>query len=587
MPDSALDEPAPPPGTGGAVVGVGAASDFAEHLATALERPVATVSRLSDAGRAIKAASRHSSTFILLPRRLLTYAAARELIEISCELDHPIGLLPLDAGINEMADGIARRWIPPSAPPVFPHRIALYCDFRTIAPPGFPLFAGADHSERFIQWLREGTEGVVMHVHGNGADFRVGRHVLCRQVGADRPVRGRADESHLPCQAGGRCRLEHKTSFDAFHGPSAVRARLLVLLSCAAFHPADGLLDARFVFAEALLSGDHVRGVVTSSMINFGTAELAVATAASLDAGATLGTIASRINALAGHGPPSYFCLGDPELRLTGQPVITPAAAAAALAKPNQLVQHPGTPSVLLGAQPPSPGPNWAPARLWQSQIVRSAIKAGDYPQAPGIALADSLVGASPGEASSPDGAGTGDNHDVDRLLCEFFAAILSERGPDVYSYLHSEVSFAPQIEVSERHDCGCRMVRSPLYPRWPGGAERWLYICERCGTIADCVAGLPAPRVTVSPGQASVTLPHGGNGGWHVSSLAPVGGWREQPSLVTSIEPHPETQIITLPLPPNPGPGLRRWALAVVREGDYTIVQRPVQQTEVGQPCS
>jgi hypothetical protein len=247
-------------------------------------------------------------------------------IRASCQLDLPVGVLPLDAGPTGALAAIRSVTQLPQDP-VYTHRVALYSDFFGTPPgaatPAMPLF-GETTSEPFLDWLTTGTEAVVLHVHGNGADLRVGTEVLCVQVGADRPTQAKPDERYLPCQGGGRCRLEHKTSFRAFHGPSVMRSRLVVLLSCSGFHPSDGLLDDRFTFSGALRKGNHVRGVITSTMINFGTPELAVATMATLDAGATLGELASKINRVPGYGPPSYLCLGDPDLRLNGPPIVDP-----------------------------------------------------------------------------------------------------------------------------------------------------------------------------------------------------------------------------------------------------------------------
>lgn len=310
----------------GLVVGVGDLATSAADYAAALGRPFRTVPELGDL-RSLLGGNGHASAFVVLRERELTFDRVNEVMSVSTELRLPVGVLPVpDTSAATMP--VPRQ--PVSKPAT---HSALYCDFVDSFPDGLratePVY-GARESAEFLSSLRTGMEAAVIHGHGNGADFRIGSDVLCVQVGADRPAPGQPGEGFLPCQGGGPCRLDHKTSFRAFHGAGAIRARLLVMMSCATFHPADGLLDSRFQFVHALLSSGNVAAMVTSTRINFGTTDLGIAALRSLRGGVSLGEITLRMNRLRRYGPPSYLCLGDPEHRPSRLPAATPPRVASA-----------------------------------------------------------------------------------------------------------------------------------------------------------------------------------------------------------------------------------------------------------------
>ncbi|MFI9275833.1 hypothetical protein ACIGXM_34815 [Kitasatospora sp. NPDC052896] len=326
---------AAPGRTGGLVIGQGSAGELAHRYAEALGRPFLAVEDSDQALRALDlAAARDGSAFVLLAELELGFREVNALMGRGRELNLPVGVLPLPADPAEAAALVDRAATLHAPTPRHRHRSLYYTDFRRTPPAERPGVYGSAQSGEFVEQLRSGAEAVVLHSHGNGADFRVGEHVLCLQVDGLRPAPARAGERFLPCQGGGPCRLDHKSGFQAFHGARAVRARLLVLLSCSAYQPHDGLLGARFQLSQQLLRGAHVAGVVASTRINHGTPQLGVAVAQLLQEGASLGEVALRVNRLSAQGPASYVCLGDPDLVLppagaTERPAQAPVAAAA------------------------------------------------------------------------------------------------------------------------------------------------------------------------------------------------------------------------------------------------------------------
>ncbi|MEU7524214.1 hypothetical protein AB0A74_00610 [Saccharothrix sp. NPDC042600] len=292
-----------------------AGADYADRLS----RPFATIGDSCDRPLAAAAvADARGSVLVMLPEKEFDFATANQLMRDSVALRLPVGVVPLPADPDAATETVARvvtRW---RAPEPAGSRLALYCDFQDAAPAQCPWAFGWKDSDAFLDRLRSGVQAAVLHSHGNGADFRVGKHVLCVQAGTLRPPTGRRGGRFLPCQGGGDCRLDHHTEFVAFHGANAVRARLVVMLSCSAYQPYDGLLEPQFQFAHAMVSaGGHTAGLVASTRINRQPPQLGLAVARLLDAGASLGEIAMRINLLSPQSP-SYLCVGDPDLSLVG-----------------------------------------------------------------------------------------------------------------------------------------------------------------------------------------------------------------------------------------------------------------------------
>ncbi|WP_159400934.1 hypothetical protein [Streptomyces sp. NRRL B-24484] len=568
----------------GPVLGHAGAAAAARAHAAALGRPFrATATRQELLGAVAAAAG--GPAFVLAPEDGLDLRLTGELAETARAHAVRLGVLPLPPDPAAAARLLDRSARAVGAGPRHPHRTLHYCDFRSEAVPGPRHSYGSADSDAFVDRLAEGAEAVVLHSHGNGADFRVGRHVLCLQADPLRPAPGRPGEQYLPCQAGGPCRLEHKTGFRAFHGAGAVRTRLLVLLSCSAWQPAGGLLGARFQLARRLLDGPHVAGFVASTRINHGTPQLGAAVERLLDTGAPLGEVALRINLLAGEGLASYVCVGDPELRIPAEAGPgTPSAPAAGTRAPARSAARPAAAVAAVTAPVPLPDEPRAARRLVQSRIVRRAVAAGDRPEAD-LALADRLAAA-----GRPDPAPDGE---LDRTLCEFLAATLAHRGPDVHDYLSGSVGYSPEEPTELRHHCGHRLLRLRVVPRdLPAGALA-LYVCERCGSAHTLPPGGEPPRVVLGPETLTLHLARPlATGGRCTAARQPIGGRPEAALPVTELAPG--TREVTVPLPRDGAPGLRRIAVALVADGEFSVHQLPLTEArstrtaprKAGRPC-
>jgi hypothetical protein len=538
---------------GGLVVGVGPLRAAAVGYADALDRPVQLVPDLTGLEAILGAAQVHGSAFLIVPERWLTVELTNRITALAAGL--PVGLLPVPAG-DAGATTVLRMLLLHAAPPDYSTHSALYCDFvdRVPGTAAADLVFGAHESAEFLATLRRGVAAAVVHSHGNGADFRVGDDVLCVQVGRPRPDPGRPGESFLPCQSGGPCRLDHKTSFTAFHGADAIRARVLVLISCAAFHPAGGLLDLRFQLISALLTGQHVTAVITSTRINFSTPELGAAVLHSLRAGTSVGEVTSRMNQIAWYGPPSFLCIGDPETRLPKTVGPPPARAASRVdAAAGHL-----TPTAV---RPDTAATN----RVTQEMLVRRAVAVGDYEQEEGIRLAESL-------AASARAAERADDR-LDHDLCLFLERILQRRGPDVHDYLSGVTSYGPQRFTGDNHVCGERLLRLTLNVR-PVSGHRHLHICERCGIVGNVPHGSRVPSLRMdAEGRLTADIGSEPVRGWYAVGRQPVGGHGSLSLGVRRLS----TGQFTVTVPIRPTDGLRRWAVAVVLAGDYSVIQVPV----------
>ena len=217
-----------------------------------------------------------------------------------------------------------------------------------------------------------------------------------------------------------------------------------------------------------------------------------------------------------------------------------------------------------------------AAARTLQSFMVRQAVRAGDVPPDAGLKLADELDDCVTAELIESDHQRRPDGDTVDRRLCEFLGVVLGRRGPDVHDYLSPALSYGPQSLAGNRHMCGARLLTMRLAPRWLTAGGRDLSLCERCGFAANRSADETAPEsVTVVGGCPALTIT-GPPGGWATGAVQPIGGHIEPTTLpVTALCAMDE--LFHLPVPPASMPGLRRAAVAVVRSGDYQILQVPV----------
>jgi hypothetical protein len=348
------------PASSGVVIGWGCAGEPAEAYARKQGRPFAVypdrAAALSDLTRLC---TRHRSVLVVAPEPDVDFAGINALMSASLSARVPVGVLPLPEDPTARAVLLNQVTRLTDAAPR-PTSTVLYCDFSHEPPADLPHAHGSGQARAFMEKLVGGVDALVLHSHGNGADFRVGDQVLCLGVGAGAPRRGSAGEHFLPCQGGGACRLDHKKGFVAYHGAAAVNARLVVMLSCSAYQPHGGVLDARFQFSQHLLRAGRVAAVVASSRINHGTPQLGVAVTRLLEDGASMGEVALRINRLAAEGTASYVCLGDPDLTLPDRNMISGSGPTSGRSKP---LPTAATTVSLATAAPSAPDVVPSPAR--------------------------------------------------------------------------------------------------------------------------------------------------------------------------------------------------------------------------------
>ena len=593
------------------VVGVGIpAADAATLYGSTLGREVrrfAATSELVDWLDRPAAAS----VFAFLPESQFDLELCAALISVAQRRDLPLGLFPVTGAAAAQAAAVRLAELA-LRPRPYPRDVLFYGDFLAHAPPSLAHGFGRAEVEPFLAALDTGAGALVFHGHGNGADFRVGHSALCVQADDLRPAAGRPGERFLACQAGGRCRLEHK-GLRSFLGASQVHAGIVVLLSCAGVAPADGLFGLRFLFSQALLRGDHVRVVVSSVRVNANTAAQGVAVARLLAAGCRAGELPLYLNSDSSAGG-CFLCIGDPEAAPTvpaalraaaplaaALPAAVPQAAPLSTAAPSPRRAQPpamprvGLPGRMLGADPLSTLAaqgaieelaRKAAARALQALLVELAAAAGDEAAGPAAALADRLQHDALSWLREPDEtpvaaalrARRQSNGGLDRDLCGFFATILALRGPDLYAYLAPAADAGAEQPAAHRHGCGARLFRSVLPAPGVAGAERWLWICERCGNAADTpVGGLPARLDLTSPRSLRLTLPPLQAAGevWITASQAPLGGCRERPLAPLALSAADLASPIALTLDPvERGPGLRRVGVAVVWDGEFMLSQ-------------
>ncbi|MFI9275832.1 hypothetical protein ACIGXM_34810 [Kitasatospora sp. NPDC052896] len=214
-----------------------------------------------------------------------------------------------------------------------------------------------------------------------------------------------------------------------------------------------------------------------------------------------------------------------------------------------------------------------AARHVLQAVMVRAAVAAGDYPAMTGRRLASQLDLRARAEATGNpvERAGAGD-----RALCAFLATILSRRGPDVHDYLTGAFGYRPERATGLRHHCGRELLGIELVPHWAPARPRELYICERCGPAYSLPHGFAPPsRLRVDPTALRVEFNAPlVQGGWFAASRQPIGGHREHPLLPRALAPG--AGALEARIPTGAGPGLRRFAAALVVDGDYAIFQVP-----------
>jgi hypothetical protein len=206
--------------------------------------------------------------------------------------------------------------------------------------------------------------------------------------------------------------------------------------------------------------------------------------------------------------------------------------------------------------------------RRLQAFVVRRATQAENDPSGRGAALAAMLE----------HGAGQGrDAEDaLDRELCGFLGGVLASRGADIHLYHGAALEVTPERPTDRTHaGCGRRLFTSQVSSRLFVHAPRTLWICERCGNIADAPAGVAPPELRlVAVGRARLDLTKVARGCSHVAaSLVPLGRAPGASLLECSIV----DARLTIDFARGPADvGLRWIAAAIVWDGQHAIVQVP-----------
>ncbi|MET7737590.1 hypothetical protein ABZT02_40695 [Streptomyces sp. NPDC005402] len=220
-----------------------------------------------------------------------------------------------------------------------------------------------------------------------------------------------------------------------------------------------------------------------------------------------------------------------------------------------------------------------AARRLTQAVIVRSAVTSGDFPPDEGRRLAGSLEeeagrfgpGRPTDEPPAPSAA-------LDRELCAFLAVILARRGPDIHDYLAGVIGYRPERPAGQRHDCGNQLLIVPMVPRWLNGAVRDLHVCERCGPCYSLPSNAPSPLACTLHARAlhlQFREPLA-SGAWYTACRQPIGGHPER-ALPVRHAPSGACHLC-VERPADAGAGLRRFAVALVADGDYATFQLPLE---------
>ncbi|MFI5907235.1 hypothetical protein [Dactylosporangium sp. NPDC051541] len=547
---------------------------------------------------ALRGSERADSALVVVPGEELTYAAVEALLDVSVEVGTPVGVLPIGR------DGRLPGSRPQPAPPA-PRAAAMYCHFRSRF--DCEVEYGREEAREFLTRLTGGVEAAVFHAHGNGADLEVGSHVFCVQVDH---LRGkpRPGDLTLLCQVGGPCRLEH-LPLTAYWGASAMQARIVVLLSCWGYHPADGVLNPEVLFGTALLRGSTVEAFVASTRVTFNTPELAQATLAFLELGGTVGELTMLLNRFPGTATPPYICIGDPDVRVQrpdgragrhtcaggsgSGPAPTPDpddVTYEQLARLELHSRHTGVPaearaeimtgfgpllkegrpgrvgaatrtvvaSAWAAREPRALDPVPAPARRYRAFAALMARHTGNLPAAEADAFWDFVHGDPPGE-------------ELDERWSLVQTRMLHARGPEQLGYLSFSSKYRNErLDLEQgpaRHLCGNRMMRITVEFSVLDGYARELCFCERCGPVADVPAGMPAPFL-VADGDGARVLGSPWDNAWVTTAIVPVGPLRFAASTPSRMSP-----AGPIPLPAGAEPG-RRLGVALVNAGEHVLLE-------------
>lgn len=200
-------------------------------------------------------------------------------------------------------------------------------------------------------------------------------------------------------------------------------------------------------------------------------------------------------------------------------------------------------------------------SRAWWAEVAAAASAAGD---ATDSELAELWTGL--GDGASSDGA-------VDAHLAMFLARILTRRGPDSHDYLGRAVVLGGEELTEARHGCGCRLLVVRLQHVAVRDGVRLLWICERCGKVAEVPDGtVPPQRRLVDQRTLEVDWP---TPVWATIGYAPIGGHHEADAVVRRVQPR--DGVVRVQAPVARTPGLRRLAVVLVSGGEVRTLQEPV----------
>ncbi|MGF1430818.1 hypothetical protein, partial [Kitasatospora sp. LaBMicrA B282] len=230
-------------------------------------------------------------------------------------------------------------------------------------------------------------------------------------------------------------------------------------------------------------------------------------------------------------------------------------------------------PNASPGTTPAAPVDPHAARRRLYARLVTRAVDGGDHPPAR-RELATRL--AQRAEAAVLPGTPTAGDLELDRQFAEFLADTLALRGPDAHDYLSGTTGYSPEEPTGLRHLCGYRLLRLRVVSREVPGGTLALLVCERCGTAHTLPPTARPPRLSVTADALTLTFPEPlRTGGWYAAARQPIGGRPEAKAPVRPLAPG--TTRLTVPLPADRAPGLRRFAVAVVADGDLGIHQLPL----------
>jgi len=503
------------------------------------------------------------SAFVFLPEAALTVKEPTSLVAGARRRHLPFGVFPVSTNITTATHSALRLVALRLRRYEYPHGAIAFSELVTdeATLPGLRHGFGRPGVDPFLDRMQQGSAAVVIHTHGNGPDMRLGHSILCAQADALRPAIAAPGERSLPCQAGGPC-LRERLASKMFVGAATVHSPIVVFLSCASVHAADGLLAPRFTYVAALLRGEHAQGIVGSFLVRTAPLAWLVLATRFLEAGGTLGELTYCLNDSVADVP-GYVCLGDPDLRLQTSGDVDVGSEPDADEQDNSL------PIVL--EQPPDRD-GFDGRRALQAILVRSLRD--DSPTREVLDICDPLLrgleACAHGRPVAPD---------ADRLLCELLARFLAE-GVFIYKHWLPACRAEEFVLAQSRHACGEALLTSRAQPMAFAGGQRRLWACVRCGTVGDTPGGAMLPDVRVRRGIASAGVT-GKRRGWIAGGVEGVGFCSERPPAPIPFESNGASVVLPITSAWEMQ-GLRWFATCLVVDGDFTVVRTPLDPSTI-----